>query len=194
MSPVTKDELRRQIRASRRARSDADRRAAGLAIAEHAAQFVHGGPGAFTSFLSLPTEPPTDPLNERLLASSARVLVPKIVGSDLQWVALTPGAELTVGAMAIREPKGHSVPLRGVHTMFMPALAIDVHGNRLGQGGGFYDRALAAVPRHQDGGPLRVALVFADELREWLPTEWFDTPVDVVITPTGVRRFSEAPA
>ena len=190
MSPVTKDELRREIRAMRRARPLEAREQAGLAIAERAAAYISGGPGTVTSFMSLPTEPQTEALNRRLLEAGARVLVPRIVGSDLQWVELSDQSEFTVGAMDIREPKGRVVPLRGVRTMFMPALAVDEHGNRLGQGGGFYDRALASVARHRDGGPLRIALVFDDEFRDWLPTEWFDTPVDVVITPSGVRTFN----
>lgn len=190
MSPVTKDELRREIRAMRRARPLEARQQAGLAIAEHAAPYITADRGTVTSFMSLPTEPQTEALNHRLLEAGARVLVPRIVGSDLQWVELSAQSEFTVGAMDIREPKGHVVPLRGVRTMFMPALAIDRDGNRLGQGGGFYDRALATVARHEDGGPLRIALVFDDEIRDWLPTEWFDTPVDVVITPTGVHAFS----
>lgn len=190
MSPVTKDELRREIRAMRRARPVEARQQAGIAIAEHAEPYVHRGPGTVTSFLSLPTEPQTDELNRRLLEAGVRVLVPRIVGSDLQWVELTLTSEFTTGAMDVREPKGDAVPLRGVRTMFMPALAIDGQGNRLGQGGGFYDRTLASVPRHVDGGPRRIALAFDDEIRESLPTEWFDTQVDAVITPSGVRTFS----
>lgn len=190
MSPVTKDELRREIRTRRRARSVEERALAGLAIAEHAAPYLQGHPVTVTSFMSLPTEPQTDALNRRLLDAGTRVLVPRIVGSDLHWVELAADSEFTIGAMDIREPKGPAVPLRAVRAMFMPALAIDGDGNRLGQGGGFYDRALAAVARHRDGGPLRIALAFDDEIREWLPTEWFDSPVDVVITPAGVRTFS----
>lgn len=189
MSPVTKDELRREIRALRRARPLEARHRAGLAIAEHAGPYIARSE-TVTSFLSMPTEPPTDALNARLLEAGRHVVVPRIIGSDLQWVELSAQSEFTVGAMDIREPKGHAVPLPSVEAMFMPALAIDTHGNRLGQGGGFYDRTLASVARHGEGGPLRIAIVFEDELRDWIPTEWFDTPVDVVITPAGARTFS----
>jgi len=73
----------------------------------------------------------------------------------------------------------------GCAVVLVPALAIDRAGFRLGQGGGYYDRLLADVPRHADGGPLLVAVVHDDELLDALPHEPHDRPVDAVLTPTA---------
>ncbi|WP_448631407.1 5-formyltetrahydrofolate cyclo-ligase [Cellulomonas soli] len=69
----------------------------------------------------------------------------------------------------------------------MPALAVDTAGTRLGQGGGWYDRALA----HARPGVRTVALVYPEELYEAgvrpLPREPHDRRVDAVATPDGWR-------
>ena len=49
-----------------------------------------------------------------------------------------------------------------------------------------YDRALAAVPAHADGGPLRVVVLFDDEVVDHLPAEPHDCHVDGALTPSGV--------
>ena len=127
------------------------------------------GPGARVSaYLSLPTEPGTDPLVERLLAEGHAVVVPRIDGRRLDWVALGPGAELRRGPLGIREPVGDALPadaLTGLDVLFLPGLAVDRTGIRLGQGGGYYDGALSSVPRRADGGPLRAICLFDDELQ-----------------------------
>jgi 5-formyltetrahydrofolate cyclo-ligase len=65
--------------------------------------------------------------------------------------------------------------------LFVPALAVDRRGNRLGRGGGSYDRALSRVPRRA----LVVALLYDGELVDELPTEPHDRPVNAVVTPGG---------
>jgi 5-formyltetrahydrofolate cyclo-ligase len=61
----------------------------------------------------------------------------------------------------------------------VPAVAVDARGNRLGRGGGSYDRALTRVPAQT----LVVALLHDGEVVEELPDEPHDRRVDAVITP-----------
>ncbi len=70
--------------------------------------------------------------------------------------------------------------------MLVPALAAGRDGVRLGQGGGFYDRALADLPPHPEG-PLVVAVVHDDELLAAgeVPSAPHDRRVDAVLTPSG---------
>jgi len=63
---------------------------------------------------------------------------------------------------------------------------VDRRGRRLGQGGGYYDKALADVPSHTNGGPLRVAVLFDDEVLDVVPSTEHDCVVDCVLTPAGV--------
>ena len=70
--------------------------------------------------------------------------------------------------------------------------AVDIGGRRLGQGGGYYDRVVGALPSHADGGPLRVALVYDDEVLPEVAVEEHDGTVDVVVTPARTIRISTA--
>ena len=68
----------------------------------------------------------------------------------------------------------------------VPALAVDRVGNRLGQGGGYYDRAL----RRADPAAFTVALVYDVEVLEAVPTDPHDRTVAAAVTPGVVLRFA----
>lgn len=190
---ATKDAFRSRIRAARRARTAQERDRAADAIAEHAGHLLRSLSGDMpllvASYLSLPTEPGTDPLIARAHADHDAVWVPRVEGEDLAWVAYRPGTPVHTGAFGTREPQGPAVrpgDLVGMDVMFVPALAVDEMGRRLGQGGGYFDRMLAAFPRHVDGGPLIVAVLFDEEVLPEVPVEDHDCCVDVALTPSGL--------
>lgn len=90
------------------------------------------------------------------------------------------------------EPSGEFLPsdtLAQADLVVVPALAVDTLGTRLGQGGGWYDRALCDA---REDAPL-VALAFANEIYNAqeapLPTESHDQAVHAVITPDGITRL-----
>ncbi len=191
-----KDRLRSRIREDRSARPAHERALAAEATATHVASLISSLPGAdpalVSAYLSLPTEPGTDPLIAALCARGHAVWVPRILGADLEWVSFRPGDPVQSGPMGIREPLGGAVDstdLGGLDVMIIPALAVDHDGHRLGKGGGFYDRVLSALPRHSDGGPLRVALLHDGEIHDHVPHESHDAPVDAALTPQGLQRF-----
>ncbi len=189
--------LRSRIRAERRQQPAAERAVAGALMAGHAPDLPLPArlDGCFvTCFMSLPTEPDTAALIESLRARGASLLVPRVAGQHLDWVELAPSTHMTSGPFGIREPLGDSVgrdgaPLAECLALFLPALAIDERGYRLGQGGGFYDRALADLPSHRNGGPIRIAVVFADEVLDRVPIDEHDCRVDLALTEAGIRRF-----
>ena len=187
--PVSKAEVRARIRAARRGRTEQARLEAAAALAVRATTLLSGPPGTVSAYLSLPTEPGTGPLIATVRAVGHRVLVPRISGDRLDWVPLLDDTVLATGPMGISEPGGDSLPdgaLTTVDMILLPGLAVDRTGVRLGQGGGFYDRALTSVPAHADGGPLRVVVVFDDEVVDRLPAEPHDCRVDAALTPSGV--------
>ena len=169
-----------------------DRVRAGEAIARQVVALLPADPAGVTAYLSLPTEPPTDDLIAVACAAGHSVRVPRIDGRGLRWLPWAPGDATADGPMGIREPlgvgDGPSV-LPTMAVLFLPGLAVDRAGHRLGQGGGFYDRALADVPLHSEGGPLRVIVLFDDELLDSVPHEGHDCRVDVALTPTGAIRL-----
>src|SRR5699024_8958713 len=84
-------------------------------------------------------------------------------------------------ALGIAEPTGKtydSSVLASLDVLFIPALAIDNNGMRLGKGAGYYDRALASLnPR-----PRTIAIVYAEEVLDAVPHDDHDQAVDLVIT------------
>lgn len=192
-----KGSLRSRIRGARRLRPASERAVAAVRMAGHMSDLplpARLDGCVVTCFMSLPSEPDTTPLIESLLARGASILVPRVDGRHLDWVHLTPGSAMASGPFGIREPVGEPVgrdgaPLARCIAMFLPALAIDVRGYRLGQGGGFYDRALADLPAHRDGGPIRIAIVYANEVLARVPIDEHDCRVDVALTEAGLLTF-----
>lgn len=139
-------------------------------------------------------EPGTLPLIESLHSQGVRVLIP-MLGSGLQrgWGEYQGADDLVERAPGRPpEPGGDFLPahaLSDAEVVVVPALAVDTAGTRLGQGGGWYDRALTEA---RDEAPL-VALTFANEVfnadESPLPAEPHDHAVHAVITPDGITRL-----
>jgi len=89
---------------------------------------------------------------------------------------LTPGA---YGILSPREPDTKVIP-PGFHPslIFVPGVAFDKKGNRLGRGLGYYDKFLAALP----AGTIKMGLAFDCQVEETMPTESFDQRLDRVIS------------
>jgi 5-formyltetrahydrofolate cyclo-ligase len=189
--PPDKQTLRRQLRAQRRSRApERDRTADAAAIATAASALLdtlslptsgtgehpaYNGQPCVAIYRSLPTEPPTQALAEMLHARDMAVIVPEMLPDrDLDWHELradgSEGPGLGLGAIAT------------ALVILAPALAVDHHGTRLGQGGGSYDRGLAR--RRPDA--VLVAIVNDEEYAVWpLPRDAHDVRVNAVITPGG---------
>jgi 5-formyltetrahydrofolate cyclo-ligase len=86
------------------------------------------------------------------------------------------------GPYGIPEPDGErlgAAALRIADVVFVPALAVDRTGVRLGRGAGFYDRSLPLAA----AGTAFVAVVREDEVVDWLPAEPHDVRMSAVLTP-----------
>lgn len=190
---AAKQAWRSRIRSARLARTQAERAMAAEAIAEHGGYLLRGLseglPLLTAAYLSMEAEPGTEPLIARAHADHDAVWLPRINGEQLDWVAYRPGTPLEPGPFGIREPHGPAMGapgLLGLDVMFVPGLAVDEHGNRLGQGGGYYDRMLSTLPRHEAGGPLLVVVLFDDEIIPEVPVDDHDRRMDMALTPSGV--------
>ena len=87
-------------------------------------------------------EVPLDALLARL--GRATLTLPRVAGDRLEFVAWRPGERVARGAFGIAEPvAGEVVDLADHDVVLVPVVAFDERCRRLGQGGGFYDRALA---------------------------------------------------
>ena len=138
------------------------------------------------SYISYEYEPSTVEINEAFLRSGKVVLLPRINGDQLEWVRWDgDSAKLSI-KKKISEPVGPALTdLTQIQAVVVPALRIDQSGFRLGQGGGYYDRALAYL------NAWKIGLVYAGELSsEVLPHEPHDVPLDAAATPSIVVRFN----
>lgn len=139
--------------------------------------------------LFVPT--PLEPDMSLALGLFDRALLPILLdeaGAPLgepRWGLWEAGQALvTLGrppAQPVGEARG-AESLKEADLIVIPALAASADGTRLGQGGGWYDRALV----HRSPGVAVVSVVFDDEVLESgvIPTEAHDVPIDAIITPT----------
>jgi 5-formyltetrahydrofolate cyclo-ligase len=144
-------------------------------------------PTCVAAYFSTATEPSTDALLESLWARGIRVLTPRVQNDVLQWIETSRGSATEIGSFGIREVQSEQVAeLEDAQAIVIPALAIDPMGFRLGQGGGFYDRALAAFV----DPPLLIAVVHDREDLLDIPVESHDARMDVVVTERRIRYIT----
>ena len=137
------------------------------------------------SYYSYGSEPETSELNKSLIQSGKTLLLPRrLADNDLDWIIWSGKDEDLEIDGNLKSPKGEN--FKGeIDVVIVPALHVDRQGNRLGQGGGSYDRALAKL------NSWKVALVYSGELTsESLPVESFDCKVDAAATPEILVRFT----
>ena len=89
-------------------------------------------------------------------------------------------SDLIEGVMGLRQPSG-DLPEVVPQVLFMPLVAFTRRGERLGQGGGFYDRWLAAHPE-----TIAIGMAWDMQEVESLPTEDHDMPLSAIVTPTRI--------
>ncbi len=190
-----KAHLRAVIRRERLQRSERRRHEAAAAFRDHVLALTAIQSARCVSvYASRPHEPGTGPLIEALHRRGVRVLIP-LLGDGLQrgW-GVYRGVEDLIERAPGRppEPSGDFLPsgaLAEADVIIVPALAVDTSGTRLGQGGGWYDRALMEA---RPSSPV-IALTFANEVRDGasdpLPRESHDLGVDMVITPEGAHSL-----
>ena len=126
------------------------------------------------------SEPDTTDFNNWVELLGKTLITPRITGETLEF-ASGPAIKSTFG---ILEPTGPAVSLNSADLIFVPALAIDNFGNRLGKGRGYYDRALfgSTVPRF--------AVIFDEEFLELVPTEDHDLKMNGSVSPSAIRHLN----
>jgi len=139
--------------------------------------------GTVAAYYSIGSEPDTRGLVFALWKRGTYVLLPLLrPDGDLDWASYEGPESLVAGPRGLKEPgeapRGPGA-VASADVVLVPALAVDGQGNRLGRGGGSFDRALARV------GPLIpvIALLYDSELVDRVPVEGHDTPVRAVVRP-----------
>jgi 5-formyltetrahydrofolate cyclo-ligase len=176
---ATKAALRREMRVARRAMPAAERAARSAGLVERVRGLaLWQTAGLALAFHSFGEEPDVRPL---LHGSHPAVLLPRVEGDELVYVAWAPGDPLVPSRFGVPEPLGPPTDPAAAAVALVPGLAFDAAGHRLGYGLGYYDRAL----RRLGGAVPTVGVCFATELRDAVPVGEDDVAVDIVVTDEG---------
>ena len=190
--------LRREMRRRRRALDEAERDAAARALSKRLA-----GAGWFANSRTIAVYLPNDgeisllPLVARAWSMGKRTYLPKLFGPRLWFLPFHARTALAGNRFAIPEPVEPA--RRRIRPLFLdlvlfPLVAFDRFGNRLGMGGGYYDRTFEAARRRTVWrGPKLVGVAYEFQRVDSLPAADWDVPLDAVVTECAIRRPRGAP-
>lgn len=136
------------------------------------------------------------PLLAALKSTGAQVALPVVAGQGqvLIFRIWTPGDALDQGPFGTAHP-GIRAPIVVPRVLFVPLIAFDAAGNRLGYGAGYYDRTIAAFRRgamNQEGAITAIGLAYDEQEVDAVPAEAHDQRLDAVMTDRRTLWFNEA--
>lgn len=175
---MDKKALRAEIRIKKRAMTaqEIEEKSAALAKAFYETAEYKNAKTIY-GYLPYNQEVRTTQMLAHALADGKQVAVPKVYGDEMKFILLSDLGQVAKGYAGIPEPIADGpVAADPTALVLMPGLAFDPEGHRLGYGGGFYDKFLAAEPDHPT-----LALCYDFQMLPHLDTESYDIPVDRVL-------------
>ena len=141
------------------------------------------------SFISIRSEISTDQLNNKIIESGKNLSFPVIVknSDQLTFKIVNSNDSFKLGRFNIPEPINDNKDIIP-QLFFVPCLAFDLKGFRLGYGGGFYDRTFAQL-KQLNLKFYSVGFAFDDQKQNTLPREVFDYKLDFVLTEKQLYKF-----
>ncbi|WP_437888861.1 5-formyltetrahydrofolate cyclo-ligase [Phytobacter sp. V91] len=191
--PSSRQEIRKSVRQRRRdltqeQQQQSSRLAASRLMAYPPVVMAH----TVAVFLSFDGELDTRPLIEQLWQSGKRVYLPVLhpfSPGNLLFLHYHPHSELVINRLKIQEPKLNVrdvLPLEQLDVLVTPLVAFDEQGQRLGMGGGFYDRTLQHWQRYR---LQPVGYAHDCQRVDALPVEQWDIPLPAVVTPSALWQW-----
>lgn len=182
--------IRRQLRETLSAMSEADRHAKSMS----ACRLIAGMPEFDAArvvmlYLSTPTEVDTASLALKCWQQTKSVVVPKVSWDQRRMLPVEISSLKDAMTMTgpVREPvSGKPIPLDLIDLVIVPGLGFTPKGFRIGRGMGFYDRFLA----QGEFVGLSCGLAFEDQVIADLPVLDHDMPLSMLVTDRGIRRFA----
>lgn len=185
-----KNKLRLQMKALRKENEDKEEKDALLlenclqAIRVFIAKKAEAGTKRkFFIYRSFSSEASTDKLIETLLKSGVLVYCPRVEGDEMVAVEYTNRTRLS--KFGILEPMGKAYEGE-IDFIITPLLAVDCQGNRLGFGGGFYDKFFSKHPTAK-----RIAYCYDFQVIEEIPVEPLDERVDCIVTDKRIIQINK---
>ncbi len=199
MAKAERNTLRRELRQQRRALTAQQQRAAATALD----RLVGRHPLFLRSqhiAIYLPNDGEMDltPLLHRALTMGKQCYLPvlsPLYHNRLWFAPYHTGSKLSLNRFGIPEPDANYSQMRpawALDLILTPLVAFDTQGNRLGMGGGFYDRTLAYLNRRQHWRkPRLLGTAHAFQQVAQLPCESWDIPLHGVVTEKELLSFGQ---
>ncbi len=186
-----KSALRAEARATIRAISPEERALFGKQIEDHLWTIPEvRAARSILLFASMPSEVPTDPIGDAARRRGIRIVYPRCLPGTAMSLHEVASLDRLIdgGRYGIREPDRDCpvTSLDEIDIAFVPGLAWDATGARLGRGAGYYDRLFDGLKPGE--GPLRLGLFFGAQRLEAIPMDPWDARLDVIVTEDGVVR------
>ena len=145
-------------------------------------------------YLSVDGELDTTPVIEYLWQQGKQVFLPVLhpfSKGHLLFLHYAKETVMTLNTFKIPEPKlqlSNVIPMAQLDIIFTPLVAFDARGNRLGMGGGYYDRSLARW--HKTGkGAVPIGIAHNCQQIAKVPTERWDIPLPFIVTPSKIWKW-----
>jgi 5-formyltetrahydrofolate cyclo-ligase len=158
------------------------------AIASHAVRLPLTRRTPVASYWPLPDEADPRPLAATLKEFGHPILLPRVTGPDepLSFRLWQDGDKTETSSLGVPEPLASAREMTPA-ALLVPLLAFDTNGTRLGYGGGYYDRTLAAL--RAQARIVVIGIAYNGQEKPGLPTAPHDERLDMVLTEKGLRRF-----
>ena len=128
----------------------------------------------------------TSSIINKLKSEKKIIIVPKISNNELVHIAINDQTEFSINEYGIKEPNnGHHFITENLDLIFIPLLAFDLEGHRVGYGKGYYDRFLKLTNKSS----LKIGLSFFDPINKIQDIDDKDVKLDYCITPTQIHKF-----
>lgn len=129
-------------------------------------------------YMGLDDEAPAQRLAAPLIAMNKQVALPRVLDrlGSMDFLPWTPDAPLVPGPFRTSHPEPGDGPVTP-DAIIAPLVGFDRALNRLGQGGGYYDRAFARFP-----DALRIGLAWSAQELDDVPADPWDLPLDIILT------------
>ena len=193
---LSRKALRSELRTARRGLTDAEQRDAAQRIVQRLTSLPQiQNAQNIASYLSNDGELDLSHVHDWCWQQNKTVHLPVLhpfAKQHLLMLAYSPATPMTLNHFGISEPALNSTlvcPLSKLDVILLPLVGFDKHANRLGMGGGFYDRSLAPY-RDSDTRPLLIGIAHDCQQVDALPTESWDIPLDGIVTPSQIIMLS----
>ena len=188
-SDLTKLALRRSFLKKRYALSDQEHEDMSFAIANNCLKLPIWHLDYYHLYLPIKAKSEIDTtlILTLLQGKDKQVILPRIKGSELEHILLTDITKLKTNILGITEPeKGIKFSPEQIDVIFLPLLAWDKSGNRLGYGKGFYDNFLSLCKTNT----IKVGLSFFDPVDKIVDIRSEDIRMDFCVNPEGIKKFT----